>query len=249
VVRAFRAIALSRVGRTEDARRLVDLDKYVAQIAFTPPKEFGGIKCFNELLAEEILHNPGLRHTDVYGFHRTELLDIKGARAFPALAKFLKEAIAEFIAQFPRRGLDLILPPAPMDGFLRSAGNVVRHAEGHHSHIHKFAYVSGVYHVCVPQEAAGVDYRGGALVLGACDDFTGGYIPCWGHRDIKPEPGIATIFPSHIFHSVVPTRSRQPRIAVPFDLAIVIGRPTSSSQPAGYRWLPQRSNYGLIGRA
>src|ERR1700733_3053815 len=41
VVRAFRAIALSRVGRTEDARRLVDLDKYVAQIAFTPPKEFG----------------------------------------------------------------------------------------------------------------------------------------------------------------------------------------------------------------
>jgi hypothetical protein len=47
----------------------------------------------------------------------------------------------------------------------------------------------------------------------------------------------------------VPTRSRQPRIAVPFDLAIVIGRPTSSSQPAGYRWLPQRSNYGLIGRA
>jgi hypothetical protein len=31
-------------------------------------------------------------------------------------------------------------------------------------------------------------------------------------------PGVATLFPSHIFHSVVPTRTEQPRIAIPFDL-------------------------------
>src|SRR5271170_6389485 len=78
VVRAFRAIGLSRVGRTDEARKLVDLDKHVAQVAFKPPEEFGSIERFNAVLAQEVLSNPGLRHTEEYGFYRTENLDVKG---------------------------------------------------------------------------------------------------------------------------------------------------------------------------
>jgi hypothetical protein len=220
----------------------------VAQITFKPPDEFGGIERFNELLAEEILRNPGLQYTDSYGFYRSEQLNIEGARAFPALAKFLQAAIENFIAEFPRRGLDLIMPPVPPEGFLKSAGNVVRGEENHRAHLHKFAYVSGVYHVSVPRDGAGADDRAGALVLGGCDDFTGGYVPCWGRRDIKPVPGVATLFPSHIFHSVVPTRSEQPRIAVPFDLGFVAReaarRPTVTPPRLGYKW-SQQWNYSL----
>jgi len=221
LVRGFRAIALSRVGRTDEARRLVDLDRHVARVGFEPPSEFGGIERFNELLAEEIIRNPVLRHTNVYGFYRTEQLNVAGSRAYPALAKFLQSAIEAFIADFPRRGLQTVLPPAPGKGFLRTAGNVVRKEEGHRSHLHKFAYVSGVYHVAVPHSSDGAHGRAGALVVGSCADVTGGYVPCWGHRDITPVAGVATLFPSHIFHSVVPTRSEQPRIAVPFDLGII----------------------------
>jgi hypothetical protein len=221
VVRGFRAIALSRLGRTEEAKMLVDLDRYVGQFSFEPPVEFGGIERFNALLATEILLNPTLHYIEAYGFHRAEHLDVKEARAFPVLAKFLQTTIENFIAEFPRRGLDAILPPAPMEGYLKTAGNVVRGKESHHSHLHKFAYVSGVYHVTVPTQD-GAEARGGSLVIGACDDFTGGYAPCWGSRDIRPKPGVATLLPSHIFHSVVPTNSTQPRIAVPFDLGMVI---------------------------
>jgi hypothetical protein len=244
VVRGFRAIALSRVGRTDEARRLVDLDRHVAQFSFKPPDEFGGIERFNEMLAQEIIRNPGLRYTNAYGFYRTEQLSTKGARAFPALAKFLQAAIDSFITEFPRRGLDVVLPPAPK-GFLRSAGNVVREEEGHHSHLHKFAYVSGVYHVAVPRNADGAHGRAGALVVGSCADFTGGYAACWGHRDIKPIAGVATLFPSHIFHSVVPTRSEQPRVAVPFDLGILATPPTVARPSLSYKWPARRWSYKL----
>ena len=218
VVRAYRAIALSRVGCIDGARSLVDLERYVARIWFEPPSEFGGVAGFNALLADEILRNSGLRYKPNYGFPRTEHLNIFGARAFPVLAQFLRGAIERYVAEFPQRGLDAIMPKAPREGFLASAGNVVQGAEGHQAHMHKFAYVSGVYHVSVPQEMVQADDRAGALVLGSCDGLTGAYVPCWKTRDIKPVVGVATIFPSHVFHSVVPTRSERPRIAVPFDL-------------------------------
>jgi tetratricopeptide (TPR) repeat protein len=233
VVRGFRAIALSRLGRTEEAKRLVDPDRHVGQFGFEPPTEFGGIERFNALLAEEIVRNPALHYVEAYGFHRTEHLDIREARAFPALSVFLQEVIENFIAEFARRGLDLILPPAPAEGYLKTAGNVVRGKESHHSHLHKFAYVSGVYHVTAPGHRNGTNSGAGALVIGACEDFTGGYAPCWGRRDIRPKPGVATVFPSHIFHSVVPTGSSQLRIAVPFDLGIVIPRPATKPASKG----------------
>ena len=172
----------------------------------------------------------------------------RGARAFPALATFLQGAIESFIAEFPRRGLDSILPPVPRQGFLRTAGNVVRAAESHRSHIHKFAYVSGVYHVTVPPSPSSAAGRAGALVVGSCDDVTGGYFPCWGHRDIRPVAGVATLFPSHMFHSVVPTRTEQPRIAVPFDLNLVVEQTAPARRHPAYRLLPQW-NYRLTGAA
>ena len=39
-------------------------------------------------------------------------------------------------------------------------------------------------------------------------------MPCWGTRHIKPEAGSLVIFPSHIFHDVVPSRTQALRIAV-----------------------------------
>jgi hypothetical protein len=55
-------------------------------------------------------------------------------------------------------------------------------------------------------------------LLGCCDEYTRGHAPVWGTRRIKPEPGVLLIFPSHIFHDVVPTGSDEPRISVVADL-------------------------------
>jgi len=218
VVRGYRAIGLSRVGRADEARAIMDLENYVAQVEFEPPPGFGGIDDFNALLAEEILANPDLRHMPNYGFRRTERLNMAGARAFPVLAKFFRVAMEQYVEQFPERRLDAIMPAAPKRAYLNTAGNVVHGSERHRSHLHKFAYISGVYHVSVPPNVERNEGRAGTLVVGSCDHLTEEYAPCWGTRDIKPTPGVATIFPSHMFHSVVSTCSTGLRIAIPFDL-------------------------------
>jgi tetratricopeptide (TPR) repeat protein len=220
VVRGYRAIGLSRAGYLDEARSLVDLDKYPARIMIEPPPEFKNIEHFNAMLADEILHSPGLRYTSNYKFHRTEFLNIPGARAYRSLAKCLCAAIEVYMSEFVQRGLDKTLSAPPREGRLMSAGNVVRSEEGHRAHLHKYAYISGVYYVAVPPIRALTDDRAGALVLGCCDSLTDGYVPCWGTRDVKPVPGVAVLFPSNIFHSVLPTRTDHPRVAVPFDLCI-----------------------------
>jgi hypothetical protein len=220
VMRGYRAIGLSRVGRTDEARTLMDLERQVAQVRFEPPAGFGGIEDFNSLLAEEILGNPDLRYMPSYGFHRTEHLNVPGALAFPILATFLRATMERYFEEVKLRRLDAIFLDVPKRVHLISAGNVVRMTECHRAHLHKFAVISGVYHVSVPPDAKIAGDRAGALVVGSCDGIAGEHAPCWGTRDIKPIPGVATIFPSHIFHSVVPTCSEVARIAVPFDLCV-----------------------------
>jgi tetratricopeptide (TPR) repeat protein len=217
VVRGYRAIGLSRSGRVDEARAIMDLENYVAQVTFEPPPGFGGIDGFNSMLAEEIRANPDLRVMSSYGFRRTERLNVRGARAYPELAKFLRAAMMRFIDEFRRRGLDKIMPDPPRRAYLTTAGNLVHNQESHRSHLHKFAYISGVYHVSAPHRGG----RGGALVLGSFNQIAQDYAPCWGARIIEPRPGVATIFPSHIFHSVASTGVTEERIAVPFDLCPV----------------------------
>jgi tetratricopeptide (TPR) repeat protein len=224
IVRGFRAIALSRLGRVDEARAIMDPDNQVVQVEFKPPPGFGGIEGFNALLADEILANPDLQHMSQYGFRRTERLNVPGARAFPVLAAFLRTAMEGYLTEFPRRRLDKIMPDAPKRARLNTAGNVVRNAERHRSHLHKFAYISGVYHVSAPNDVLQADGRAGELVVGSCNQLAEDYAPCWAIREFKPTPGVATIFPSHLFHSVTATRSSAPRIAVPFDLCAVEDR-------------------------
>ena len=224
VVRGFRAIALSRVGRVDEARAIMDPENHVVQVEFEPPPGFGGVEGFNALLAEEILANPDLQHMSQYGFQRTERLNVPGAHAFLVLAAFLRSAMEGYLSEFPRRGLDAIMPAVPKRARLNTAGNVVRSAELHRSHLHKFAYISGVYHVSAPRDVLQADGRAGALVVGSCNQLAEDYASCWATREFKPAPGVATIFPSHLFHSVTPTRSSEPRIAVPFDLCAVEDR-------------------------
>jgi hypothetical protein len=47
----------------------------------------------------------------------------------------------------------------------------------------------------------------------------------------------------HILHSVVPTRSEQPRIAVPFDLNLVAARPAAARSRQVFQWSAQQGNY------
>jgi Putative 2OG-Fe(II) oxygenase len=213
LVTAHRALALSMLGRS-DAGGLVDLDSQVLRVAFEPPAEFGGIENFNRTLAQEILREPDPPPARLEGTNVDYRSDLYVTPAKLALRDFTHAAIETYLRAADRY-LDG-LPPPPAVGFLRGAHTVLRNDGCNGQHIHPTGYVSTIYYVSVP--ALDPDSDRGALSLGCCDEYTCGHIPSWGIRRIKPMAGTLLIFPSHIFHDVVPTGTPAPRISVVADL-------------------------------
>jgi len=218
LVRAHRAIALSRIGRTEEASKLVDLDRYVARVPFVPPSQFGAIEQFNRQLADDILadRSPIKRNGEDFDINPSPLFC--RSQAFLALREFMKSAINDFLQESDGRGFDAVIPPPPAAGRLYSSSTVLRGAGHNGEHVHAAGYISAVYHVAVPESVTAASDARGTLALGLCKDYTGGYTACWGTRYMKPVAGSLVIFPSHIFHDVVPSRTQSARISVAADL-------------------------------
>jgi len=211
--RGYRAVALSLLGRTGEALDLVDLDRCIVRLPFEPPAEFGGIEAFNRALADEVLAAmpegaPTDRHIDY-------LTTIRPDPARTALMVFVRHAVEDYVGRIPERGLGAALPFVPQRAELTSGSVVLRGDAGQAEHLHPTGYLSCVYHVAVPGSATGCD---GALRVGGCASQFAGHQAVWGTRTVMPEPGWLTLIPSHIFHAVLPTRSREPRITVPSDV-------------------------------
>jgi len=211
--RGYRAVAFSLLGRTNDALDLVDLDRCIVRLPFEPPAEFGGIEAFNRMLAEEVLaavpgDTPVDRHVDY-------LTGVRPDPARTALMAFVRRAVEDYVARIPERELSAALPFVPQVAELTSGSVILRGDAGQADHLHPTGYLSCVYHVAVPGSAAAPD---GALSVGGCASRFAGHQAVWGMRTIMPEPGWLTLIPSHIFHAVLPTRSREPRITVPSDV-------------------------------
>jgi hypothetical protein len=217
LVRANRAIALSRLGRVEETRALIDLERNVARMSIEPPEEFGTLEAFNEALAAEILRPSG----DIAGERDFEIAySPTTARrpALDALLRLVRGALDDYVAQGSRYGLDTALPPPPQTASLYHGFTVLRRDGTNGEHIHAEAYVSSVYYVRVPESVALADDDRGMLTLGGCERYTAGYRASWGSRRLKPVAGALFIFPSHIFHDVLPSLTDEPRISVAADM-------------------------------
>lgn len=216
LVRSHRAIALSRLGRIEEALQIVDLDRHVARIPFDPPSHFGGIEKFNRQLTDDILAD---RSRDMGGNSYINYAPpFQRSQALLALREFIKSAIESYLDEARDRRLELVMPAPPKEGSLFASTTILRDGGHNGEHIHVRAYVSTVYHVSVPHSVTQASDDRGALALGRCENYTGGYVPCWGTRFIKPIAGWLVIFPSHVYHDVVPSLTHTPRISVAADL-------------------------------
>jgi len=215
--RAYRAVALSMLGEAHAARALIDLDRCVARYSFRPPPGLGGIDAFNDRLAEMILAATPAddAQSDTVLNYRTPL---QRGTEIEALRAFFRSSMADYLRTNEAVLATASMPPPPRRAEL-SLGTVVLRRSGHNGqHIHPVSYLSAVYHVHVPERRDGDNSQDGALVLGPCDRLTGGHRACWGERYIPASSGWLTIFPSHVFHDVMPTNRTMPRISVVSDV-------------------------------
>ena len=118
LVRAHRAIALSRVGRIAEALQIVDLDRHVARVPFDPPTHFGAIDQFNRHLADDILADRAPAKPASEGFDYNPAPQFRRSERFLALREFIKLAIDNFLDEACGRGLGAVMPPPPKEGHL-----------------------------------------------------------------------------------------------------------------------------------
>jgi uncharacterized protein (TIGR02466 family) len=210
-----KALALARLGRTEDARDLMALDRLIRVLALPAPPGFADAEDFRAALAAELLANPSRTRDPGYvstrdGVRVTNLAQ-PGTRAVPALLRQVEDAVEAYAAATPdapqQVRLDVWAVVLGADGFQRP-------------HFHASGWLSGVYYVAAPRPAGANAYPG-RLVVGAVKDERAAAAACWGRREIEPVPGRLVLFPSYIPHATEPSGIDADRISVAFDVIAV----------------------------
>jgi uncharacterized protein (TIGR02466 family) len=215
----LRAVALARLGRDEEARSAMELDRLVYVGELAAPPGYDDRTSFHAALEREIRANPTLRHdprgkATRDGF-QTEHLGLAGARACDALRAAIARAIDAFAARLEQTHDDF-LQSCPEKAQLLSWA-VICGGDGHQTaHCHPGGWVSGVYYVAAPRPKGENAYRG-PLILGALDSKQYRFAPPWGTREIEPVPGRVVIFPSYVPHATASTGIEGARISVGFD--------------------------------
>jgi len=203
----FKALALAKLGRDDEARRLIDLDEAVRIIALP----FDDAFC--AALAAEIEANPTLtpdRRTTRGGL-QTLKLDYQGAMHIDTLLSQLKDAAEDYAARGDRWSA-----AAPPEASLNSWA-VIYGAQGRQlPHHHVEGWISGVFYAAAPRAGDG-DYAG-RLILGEAPAPFGITEPPWGIRTVTPVPGRLVMFPSYVPHGTEETGVTAPRISVAFDV-------------------------------
>lgn len=130
----------------------------------------------------------------------------------------IRAAVDDYAAERQNLSPDPLMGKNPAAVTLNS-WSLAAHDDGHTAwHIHRSAWISGVYYVQVPDlEPAADDHRGaiefGPFPLG--NDTEALKPHCWR---VMPEPGMLLLFPSHYGHRSVPTGVAAPRISIAIDV-------------------------------
>ena len=215
------AVALSVLGRADDARALIDLYRFVSLTDLAAPAEYSDTETFHSELIAEIRRNATLKPDPVGKATKSGMqtggLPQEGDHAIATLLGALRSAVDAAESNLVEKFQDAFVERRPKKSRLR-AWAVVVPGNGHQvAHIHPDGWLSGVYYVSAP-EGAPDDHRAGCLVLGRLDLKGQNFDPPWGVRDIKPVPGRLVLFPSYIPHGTMPTNAQGDRICISFDV-------------------------------
>lgn len=217
---AYKAHALLDAGRVDEARYLLDHDRFVRTFEFTAPPGFPDMDAFRTALAAHVRGHPSLRAnvlSTVNGRHTGELLsDPAGPMA--ALAVRIDEAVRWYREGLPADPAHPVVRWAPPRWKLTSWGVVMTDGGHERPHIHPNGWISGVLYLELPTLIDDPDAaHQGWLRFGQPTPE----LPVNGPhqiRDYRPAFGRIILFPSYFYHGTVPFSSAEPRVCVSFDV-------------------------------
>jgi uncharacterized protein (TIGR02466 family) len=218
---AWRAVALSELGRTDEAAATVDPERDVAVLRLDQSSPDADPAALNHALVEELADHPALEWepaaTTTRGGSQIGKLLNDPSEAVETLEWHLRATIDGHLA-----GLESDASPAYMRAIPRSyilhMWATVLSEQGHQlTHNHPAGWLSGVYYVRVPGITASADDHAGWIEFGRPrDDVPTSFEP--QVRLIAPEEGMVALFPSYLFHRTIPFAGPDKRISIAFDL-------------------------------
>lgn len=190
-------------------------------IAFPTPIHqtcYENMEQFNGELSERILamqeKSPSESYSNLGGWQGdAQLLDKLGE----PYSSRLKNMIAENIQMV----LNVLLEEyekRPIPAAVVAWANVNQRGDSNQSHIHPGAQWSGVYYVSTEIEAGGelvfTDPRSAALMsVHPLNPFNTAHA-----YTIRPVPGMIVVFPSFLYHAVLPYKGNSPRVSIAFNV-------------------------------
>jgi hypothetical protein len=221
---AIWAVAAAAAGRHDEARRLVDRDRWFAQRELAVDAEF------NRRLADEILqHRMSVGAEHSYYSTRGDAIrlwapEAVGGNCAQQLVSMIRDEIDFYVSEHAPFADHPAMAGHPARVRLHTWALTLRN-DGHEQwHIHPAGWLSGVYYVAIPEmsppPAGAIGFGPYPIKRWIADlDF-----PRW---DVQPEVGQLLIFPSYFTHRTWPTGTTEPRICVSFD--VVAAKPSTNA--------------------
>lgn len=217
----YKAVALARLGRRDEAAALMGLDRFLRIAPLAAPPGFGGDEAFREAVRGEILANPSL-HRDPAGHAtrsgvRTGTFPAVGDRAAAALVGAIRAAIGDYAAALS--GDHPFVRARPRRATLTQWALVFEGGGHQLPHHHPGCWLTGVYYVSARRAPSRQDGpHPGPIRIGILPGWAG-IEPPWPVLEVEPVPGTLLLFPSFVPHETMPPGDGAERISVAFDVA------------------------------
>lgn len=229
---AMKYIALTELGRLEEASYLCDFERLVQRVHAECPASFPDVTQFNKYLSRHILEHPSLSRNGggyagaVNGYHTGyDVLFNNNKELGKLVEKMIMAAVDKYVS-----GLSKVDPNHPVhaarpkgDVRLRSWA-VVTEVDGFAApHIHAQSWIGGAYYVQLPDDFQNQPTKdAGWIEFGRSESYLHRLRPAVTAR-FEPVAGDFIIFPGFFWHSTIPLESRQKRICMAFDIEPVNG--------------------------
>lgn len=219
---AFKAIAASEVGDPDTAAAILDMDRLIQTKQFTVADGFESLAALNQALAVHVLAHPTLTreaHNIATRFgQQTGNLALEPKGPIAQLEAMIIAAYDEYMNGLADAADHPYVQQIPPLRKIDIWGTVLDNLGHQAAHMHRSAWVSGVYYVQLPDIMHDSNESQAGWIEFGClpDNFICSSRP--NVRLFKPQEGQMLLFPAFAYHRTIPFESNQKRISIAFDL-------------------------------
>ena len=214
---SYKTISLHELHRGVEFNFITQLDLLVRRLELPLPEGFESIAAFNQALADYAYQHPSLWGGRRRGITSELFLDAEGTALI--LREQVRKAIESYIRDLPGDLDHPFVNRRPAKFILSGWANVLD--AGADAHVHPNAWLSGAYYVRTGGIVdPGDNTQGGCIEVGP-PEKTHYQTEDYPRRVFEPKEGCLVVFPSYVWHRILPFENRGERISYAFDVVTV----------------------------